>query len=222
MAETTDDIVTRLREGFERIALVQRADLWTAAGEVGLNPTQAQVLGFLAAHPPGIRPKEIAAHLGVSAASVTDTLNALDRKGFVLREADPADARAVALRLTDEGLRVNRAIAAAASQVALALAQLSPAEQASLLLAQVKLVRSLQLAGAIPAQRLCVTCRHFRPNAHPGAAHPHHCAFVNAAIGMEDLRLDCGEHEPADPATRSANWIAFENGRPPLQAQPDI
>ena len=220
MGDATDDIVTRLREGFERIALVLRADLWAAAGEAGLNPTQAQALGFLAARPQGIRPKEIAAHLGVSAASVTDTLNALDRKGLVLREADPTDARAVVLRPTAEGLRVSRAITTAASQVAVALAQLSPAEQASLLLAQVKLVRNLQLAGAVPVQRLCVTCRHFRPNAHPGAAHPHHCAFVNAAIGTEDLRLDCGEHEPADPATQSANWAAFEQGRPPLQAPP--
>ena len=221
MDDTIDDIVTRLREGFERIALVLRSDLWSAAGEAGLNPTQAQVLGFLTARPPGIRPKEIANHLGVSAASVTDTLNALDRKGLVSREADPADARAVAVRPTAEGLRLNRSIAAAASQVAMALAQLSPAEQASLLLAQVKLVRSLQLADAIPVQRLCVTCRHFRPNAHPGAAHPHHCAFVNAAIGTEDLRLDCGEHESADPATQSANWAAFDQGRPPLQAPPE-
>lgn len=220
MSEPTNDIVTRLREGFERIALVLRADLWAAAGEAGLNPTQAQVLGFLAARPPGVRPKDIAAHLGVSAASVTDTLNALDRKGLVLRQADPADARSVALRPTAEGLRINQAIATAASQVAAALAQLSPAEQANLLLAQVKLVRSLQLADAIPVQRLCVTCRHFRPNARPGAAHPHHCAFVNAAIGTEDLRLDCGEHEPADPATQSANWAAFEQGRSPLQAPP--
>lgn len=221
MDEGANDIVARLREGFERIALVMRSDLWSAAGEAGLNPTQAQVLGFLAARPPGIRPKEVAAHLGVSAASMTDTLSALDRKGLVLREADPTDARAVAVRPTAEGLRLNRSIAAAASQVAMALAQLSPAEQASLLLAQVKLVRSLQLADAIPVQRLCVTCRHFRPNAHPGAAHPHHCAFVNAAIGTEDLRLDCGEHEPADPATQSANWAAFDQGRPPLQAPPE-
>lgn len=220
MSDATNDIVTRLREGFERIALVLRTDLWTAAGEAGLNPTQAQALAFLAARPPGIRPKHIATHLGVSAASVTDTLNALDRKGLVLREADPTDARAVALRPTAEGLRVNQAITAAASQVAMALAQLSPAEQASLLLAQVKLVRSLQLADAIPVQRLCVTCRHFRSNAHPGAAHPHHCAFANAAIGTEDLRLDCGEHELADPATQSANWTAFDKGRPPLQAPP--
>jgi DNA-binding MarR family transcriptional regulator len=220
MNDAADDIVTRLREGFERIALVLRTDLWAAAGEAGLNPAQAQVLDLLAARPPGLRPKDIAAHLGVSAASVADTLGALVRKGLVARQADPADARAVTLRPTAEGLRAQRAIAAAASRVAAALAELTPAEQANLLLAQVKLVRSLQVAGAIPVQRLCVTCRHFRPNAHPGAAHPHHCAFVNAAIGTEDLRLDCGEHEPADPAAQSANWAAFERERPPLQAPP--
>jgi len=47
-AETPDSITARLREGFERIALVLRSDLWMASGKAGLNPTQAQALALLA------------------------------------------------------------------------------------------------------------------------------------------------------------------------------
>ncbi|MBP2231279.1 DNA-binding MarR family transcriptional regulator [Azospirillum agricola] len=202
-------VLARLREGFERIALVLRADLWSAAGEAGLNPTQAQVLALLAARPAGLRPKEIAAHLAVTAASMADTLSALERKALLRRTPDPADARAVIARLTDGGRDLGGRLASAASQVTAALAGLSANEQADLLLAQVKIIRTLQQAGAIPLQRLCVTCRHFRPHAHPGEANPHHCAFVNAAIGDRDLRLDCGEHEAADPAVQAATWTAF-------------
>lgn len=213
-ASTSDPLVTRLREGFERIALVQRADLWAVAGEAGLNPSQAQVLGLLAGRAQGLRPKEIAAHLAVSAASIADTLGALARKGLVQREPDPGDARAAIIRATTAGLDLGARIAAASSDVAEALATLSPAAQEALLSTQIALIRQLQMAGAIPLQRMCVSCRHFRPQAHPLAAQPHHCAFVDAPIGGRDLRLDCGEHEAADPAIQAAAWAVFATGSP--------
>ncbi|MCO5091372.1 MAG: MarR family transcriptional regulator [Bosea sp.] len=168
------------------------------------------MLALLTGRPAGLRPKEIAAHLAVSAASIADTLSALERKGLLERSPDPGDARAVIARPTQEGRGIGRRVAGAASTIAVALAELTPAEQADLLLTQIKLIRTLQRAGAIPMQRMCVSCRHFRPNAHPGASRPHHCAFVDAAIGERDLRLDCGEHEAAEPAVQSANWAAFE------------
>ena len=195
-----------------------RADLWAAAGDAGLNPAQAQVLALLAGRPAGLRPKEIAAHIAVSAASIADTLGARVRKGLARRDADPRIARAAIVRATRDGLRVGAEIARAGSQVANALAGLSAEALEELLLAQVALIRQLQAAGAIPLQRMCVSCRHFRPHAHPGTAKPHHCAFVNAAIGGRDIRLDCGEHEAADPVVQAATWTTFAKGSPPLQA----
>lgn len=211
-ASASDPLIIRLREGFDRIAFVLRADLWAAAGDTGLNPTQAQVLGLLSGRPGGLRPKEIAAHFVISAASIADTLGALVRKGLVRRDIDPSDARAAIVRATPDGLRLGAEIARAASQVADALAALSPAVLEELLLTQIALIRQLQLAGAIPLQRMCVSCRHFRPHAHRGAASPHHCAFVDAAIGSRDLRLDCGEHEAADPIVQAATWASFTKG----------
>ncbi|MGE0152056.1 MAG: MarR family winged helix-turn-helix transcriptional regulator [Reyranellaceae bacterium] len=219
-ASPSDPLVVRLREGFDRIAFVLRADLWTAAGEAGLNPSQAQVLGLLAGRPAGLRPKEIAAHLAVSAASIADTLAALLRKGLVSRDPDPADARAALVRATADGRDLGAQIARAASRVAAALAALPPAAQEELLRTQIALIRQLQMAGAIPLQRMCVSCRHFRPHAHPRAARPHHCAFIDAAIGGRDLRLDCGEHEAADPAAQAAAWTAFATASPIRQARP--
>jgi hypothetical protein len=95
---------------------------------------------------------------------------------------------------------------------------LPPAAQEELLLTQISLIRQLQIAGAIPMQRMCMSCRHFGPHAYPQAAKRHHCAFVNAAIGSRDLRLDCGEHEAADPDAQAATWTTFANGSPSLHA----
>lgn len=78
---------------------------------------------------------------------------------------DPADARGAIMRVTEDRLRLGAAIARASSQVADVLAALMPAAQADLLSIQVTLIRQLQLVGAIPVQRMCVSCRHFRPHA---------------------------------------------------------
>jgi DNA-binding MarR family transcriptional regulator len=219
-ASKSESLLVRLRDGFDRIALVLRADLWSAAGEAGLNPTQAQVLRLLAGRSEGLRPKAIAAHCAVSAASIAETLNALARKGLVRREPDPDDARSVTVRPTAKGVRLSAQIEQSASQVSDALEKLPQAAQEELLLTQIALIRQLQHAGAIPLQRMCLTCRHFRPQARPRAEKPHHCAFVNAAIGSRDLRLDCGEHEAADPALQAATWTAFATGTSALQAEP--
>lgn len=211
-ADHPEPLLERLRDGFDRIALVLRSDLWSAAGAAGLNAAQAQVLGLLANRPFGLRPKEIAAHLAVTPASIADTVSALTRKGLVRREHDPADARAAIITATSDGLRLGVDIARSESKLADALAGLSPAMQEELLLTQIALIRQLQSAGAIPLQRMCISCRYFRPHAHPGGAKPHHCAFVDAAIAGRELRLDCGEHEAAAPDVQAATWTSFAKG----------
>lgn len=219
-ATSPDPVTTRLREGFERIALVLRADQWAASGATGLNPTQAQALSLLAGRPAGLRAKDIAAHLAISAPTIADTIAALERKSLVSRAPDPADGRAMLVRVTEGGWRIGRVLGDAASQVSAALAHLTPAQQDELLLAQVRIIRSLQQAGAIPEQRMCVSCRHFRPNAHAEGPQPHHCAFVDAPIGTRDLRLDCREHDAAPPVEQSVLWAAFEAVGPPPRSAP--
>ena len=86
---------------------------------------------------------------------------------------------------------------------------ISVSAQAELLLTQITLIRQLQRAGAIPLQRMCVSCRYFRPRTYPASAKLHHCAFIDAPIGDGDLRLDCMEHETADSDLQDANWETF-------------
>lgn len=216
----TSPLILRLREGVERVAAVMRADQWSSAHALGLNPTQVNILALLAGRNEGTRVKDIAHHLGVSAPTATDSIAALERKGLVDKAMLTGDARAVAIVIRSEGRALLQAAGMAASASGAALAALSEVDQAKLLGLLVKLIRHLQVAGALPAQRLCVTCRHFRPNHYLDADHPHHCAFVNAAFGNRDLRLDCSEHETAEPAFQAATWKAFDTGTAALQTLP--
>jgi DNA-binding MarR family transcriptional regulator len=212
-----EPLVSRIADGLDRIARVARAELWGKASGVGINPVQAQVL-TLVARRGAARARDIAADLGVTPASLADTLAAMEKKALIARAPDPKDARAALVSLTSTGEVLARELSSSDTSVTRAVAALPADRQEALLTTQIALIRQLQEAGAIPLQRLCVTCRHFTTNAHPGARHPHHCAFIGAAIGGADLRLDCRDHESAPPALQSANWSAFTTGSPSLQA----
>lgn len=152
--------------------------------------------------------------MGVTQPTATDSIAALVRKGLVIKLPDAQDKRAVAIRVTQAGCDVVRAIGLAMTSAERALETLSPQEQQTLLDLIIKTIRALQQAKAIPPQRLCVTCRHFRPYAHEDAELPHHCALVDAAFGGRHLRLDCAEHDPAPQPAREAAWSLFARRAP--------
>jgi DNA-binding MarR family transcriptional regulator len=219
MAEMeTTALRDRLMDGLDRFASATRAEVRRSVASRGLNPAQDAILRLLLARPTGLRVHDLAGHLGVRQPTVTDSVIALERKGLVRRQADPADARATIVKVTPDA--VAQPAAAVPSLAAAALADLSEAEQVSLMKTLIKLIRSLQLRHAIPPQRLCITCKYFRPNVHPEVAEPHHCAFVDAPFGDGALRLDCAEHEQADAPEMAGNWNAFKTPRPRQEVRP--
>ena len=214
---TTPDLRERLLDGLERLASVLRADARKSSALHGLNPAQDALLRLLVTRPAGLRVRALAEHLGVRQPTITDSAIALERKGLVRRHVDPADARATLVKATSRASRQGgREVR---SQAAAALADLSEVEQISLLNILIKVIRSLQLRGAIPPQRLCVTCKYFRPNAHPEEDARHHCAFVDAPFGDRALRLDCAEHEQAGAIEMARNWDVFLTPPPHDEAQ---
>ena len=205
-------ISQRLREAFARVATVMRIDDWERAKQAGINPTQLAILELLEGREGGLGVKEIAAHLGVSQPTATDSITALARKGAVEKRAVAGDGRAVAILLTSEGKALLATDAASSGATGQAVDALGAVEQEQLLLSLIRMIREFQEAGAIPIQRMCTSCRYFAPFAHPGAARPHHCRFVDAAFGQRELRIDCRDHQTADPASRAATWEAFQAG----------
>jgi DNA-binding MarR family transcriptional regulator len=62
--------------------------------------------------PRGLRMSELSGRLMVTGGNVTGLTDSLEKEGLVVREADGADRRALRVRLTREGRRVFRAMAA--------------------------------------------------------------------------------------------------------------
>lgn len=212
-------VAERVSTGLAKIGIALKTRAWRGAAPERVTPTQAQALVLLRSVPRGLRLDEVAKGLGVTAPTASDAVAALVSKGLVSRGRSADNHRAVALTLTADGEALAERVADWPDFLLRAVGTLEPSEQAAFLRGLVKIIRSLQEAGDIPPQRMCVSCLHFRPNVHGDSERPHHCAFVDAPFGDRHLRLDCLEQEPASANEAQANWIRWR-GSPELPGRP--
>lgn len=90
-------------------ALLQRS-IDRALAPLGLSFGDFDVINTLrrlGAHP-GTHPKTLAASALITSGAMTARLDRLERAGLVRREPDPADRRAIVVRLTEDGTRLAR------------------------------------------------------------------------------------------------------------------
>ena len=203
----SEPVSDRVATGLQKIGLALRHQSVQKAGEDGISPTQGQILAMLSAG--AATGTELAERLAVTLPTVSDSVKALAAKGLVEKGPDPRHPRATLLTLSDSGRKKARRAATWPDFLATAVSAMSAEEQEVFLVGLVKMIRSLQIDGRIPAQSMCVTCTHFRPNVRTGAE-PHHCAFVDAPMAARHLRIVCDEHVPA--AAPDDVWARFVAG----------
>lgn len=94
----------------------------------------------------GVRLRDLAERLRIAPRSATDVVDQLESRGLVERAADPADRRAVRIRLTDAGRGLLRRVhEARRTEAADFFAVLAPADRA-------ELARLLARVAADPAE----------------------------------------------------------------------
>jgi DNA-binding MarR family transcriptional regulator len=200
----------RLHDALERLASLNRLEQLQVSGPQGLNPTQLAILRLVERRgQAGLRVKTIARELGLSQPTVTESLLALERKSLIQRRSDPRDKRALLIHASDEGRAALASVTGQMSQMEAALASLTRKEQAALLHIIIKMIRALLHEKAMPVQRMCVSCRHFRPQAQPDTDRPHFCDLVKAPFASADMQVDCGDHDAASPEQEAAAWRMF-------------
>lgn len=202
-------VAERVSAGLSKIGLALKTKAWRGAVPARLTPTQGQALALLRSAPQGLRLDAVAKGLGVTAPTASDAVTALVAKGLVSRDRPAGNRRAVSLTLTPEGAVLADQVAEWPDFLLRAVGTLEPGEQAGFLRGLVKIIRGLQEAGDVPAQRMCVSCRYFRPNRYDDPDRPHHCAYVDAPFGDRHLRLDCPEQDPASAEAAQDIWARW-------------
>lgn len=196
--------------GLEQLATLVRAQAWHEAEAPTLSPTQRGILRALDGQPGGLRAGRIAERLGVSAASLSESLKTLEARAWISREADPDDGRAWRLKLSRSGKRISEKLQDSSGMASL-IAGLDDHDIGALLRIVQLLVRQAQTQGLATGMRTCLGCRYFRPYASGRSDQPHVCALVDQAFGDVELRADCPEQEPADPVVLQTNATRFQS-----------
>ncbi|HEX6340269.1 MarR family winged helix-turn-helix transcriptional regulator [Umezawaea sp.] len=190
----------QLLTGLARLGQAVRIDAWRNSGPHNLSPLQADIITFLDGEARPRRQGDIVGALASTPPTVSDAVKVLRAKKLLDGARDPADARAVVVRLTAEGEAEARRLAAVSRTMSEAISVLSESDLAAMLRGTAAVMKALQDRQAIPVSRMCLTCRFFGPDAHPeDTARPHHCHFVDAPFGDAELRVTCPDHQPLEP-----------------------
>lgn len=169
--------------------LIGRLDRLARAGErLGeLNPVQWAALRYLArANRFSRTPAALAEYLGSTRGTVSQTVIALEAKGFVAKRASARDGRSIDLELTGAGRTAltDDSLAELAADLA---SGTDASKLADLLAAGLRAVLVRRGGKAFGA---CRTCRHFRAD---GKAAPYRCALLDEPLSESDAELICVE-----------------------------
>ena len=131
-------------------------------------------------------------YLGTTRGTISQTINALERKGLVERRPSERDKRSVTVEVTEAGQErlAQDPILKLAENVGTALGGRESDARALLenVLAQLVRMNNGRAFGQ------CRTCAHFRPGGGGSAATPHRCALLDVALSEADSELVCQEH----------------------------
>jgi DNA-binding MarR family transcriptional regulator len=186
--------VTLPGAAIEAAHLIDRLDRLARSGGApgALNSAQWEALRFLSrANRFSRTPAALAEYLGSTRGTVSQTLIALELKGFIERRRSARDGRSIDLALTRQGRKAIEGDPIL--DLAETIAAIGP--EARILAEMLRTtVHALIARNGGRAFGACHTCRHFRRNV-GNASKPHHCALLAEALSDSDSHAICAEQE---------------------------
>ena len=187
----------KLKQALEAAHLIDRLERLSRSADArtGLNPAQWEALRYVAcANRFSRSPAALADYLNSTRGTVSQTLIALEDKGFIARKPNVKDRRSVELVLTDAG------------QIALAkdplidlahdIAADPSADIETLVVALRAALRQTINRNGGKSFGACHTCRFFQRGAHKkGATAPHRCGLLDEPLSNADSLAICMEHQ---------------------------
>ena len=190
MSDKDDDISgEEIALPFERLSRLMRS----AEHDEGLNPAQWEALRYLSrANRFSNSPGALTRYLGATKGTISQTVMALERKGFVVKSTRDGEKRSVELKLTAKGEEVLKKdpwakFAAAAKELGGKTKRRLAKGLGELLDGELKRGRHLSFGQ-------CASCRFFREK---GEDNGHFCMLLETPLTADDSRRICVEHVTA-------------------------
>ena len=179
------DTIGHIRTLISRLARLEGAETWGDA----LNPAQIAALEYLSrANRFSRAPSHVAEYLGTTRGTMSQTLKALMRKGYVSETRSDADKRSIRYDLTAEG----SAVLARSTALANAIEALPERDRLMLSESLSTLLGTAVTARGGRAFGVCATCAF-----HRAAEHGAFCALLSVRLATEETDQICHEHEAA-------------------------
>jgi DNA-binding MarR family transcriptional regulator len=166
--------------------------------EDGLNPAQREALRFLArANRFSNSPGALTQYLGATKGTISQTVIALERKGFIAKSLRAGGRKTISLTLTEKG---HAALAQDPwAELARATEGLGGKTRRRLGRGLTELLEGELRRSGLASFGVCSTCRYFRERGRSeDAGGPHLCMLFEEALTADDAGRICREHQPAD------------------------
>ena len=162
----------------------------------GLNPAQWEALRYLdRANRFSNSPGALTRYLGATKGTISQTLMALARKGFIVKSSREGERRSVSLALTERGLAALAEDAWA--ELAAAADELGGKTRRRLNRGLRELLADAVRRSGLASFGSCPGCRYFREKGFdPQLQRPHYCMFFDAPLGKDEVQRICIAHEP--------------------------
>lgn len=161
-----------------------------------LIPAQREALSYLArANRISRTPGALAQYLGTTKGTVSQTLIALERRGYLAKVANPSDARSVQLELTEAGRSVL--FEAPLESIARAMQSLPASRRSEIDEAFSSLLTAMVAETGGKPFGVCKACRHFEADQPHPQAGPHRCRLLGVPLSASDAELICAEQQAA-------------------------
>lgn len=181
MRAMPSDSQTEIRQLLDRVCRLAAAEEWTD----DLNPSQYAALAYLArANRFSRAPSQVAEYLSSTRGTISQTLKALCRKGYVAEARSQTDRRSISYDVTKAGLEALGKAALFEEPLAGYSERDSAALADSL---RLLLRRVLQARGNRPFG-ICRECAHHRMR-----QGKRHCALLNVALTETEAEAICFE-----------------------------
>lgn len=170
----------------ERLSALIHQSVRDDAARYGLQPIHVQVLSYLArANDYSNLPIAIAEYFGITRGTVSQSLNVLERKGLVLRQADPRHGKRIHLTLTAAGAEMLEQ--AWSQRIETVLASM-PLEKVGLEAALHGLLTGLQRLNGQRPFGVCRQCAHFLTEGDAAR-----CGLTDQPLGGAQITKICRE-----------------------------
>lgn len=174
----------------ERLTRLMRA----GEHEGGLNPAQWEALRYLSrANRFSNSPIALTRFLGSTKGTISQTIKALERKGFIAKTPRQDEGRSICLSLTPKGVEALRHDPLA--EFSKSLDDLSGKSRRRLAKGLADLLETDLKRREQPSFGICTSCRHFREKGREAdGIGPHSCMLFDVGLSQMDAQLICVEH----------------------------